>query len=354
MSAGADKTVTFSFMGLDTLMKSFDDPSSLGVKADLMYQLAGELGELAVPCLLRKLCASDESAWWAAELLLHLSGSAELATRVTRDLEDLCADGSIPDQVKIRAAGLLSTLNENWDFLPILANPEATAEHSFDELAQCLTSPSEVAQAADLLISDMLSPNQLVSFVEELATKQAKAAGLLASEFVSRGDLGVAPRQALWYLCAQHGDWDDSPPAQQSTFIARHESGRAAIISFRPIDNLCRPHFRAVSVLLSAQGQFQQCEYLDHATQTEMDQWLLQPLLDHDYQLEAVTMTEARQFVVSGLRLRDESSTQLGSDYYLGRDLLGLRHEHQSDLDRRSIASSDRLARRIGMARVAR
>lgn len=352
MAARGDSQISFSFMELRQLLKSFDALEADQVlsvpEESAIYHLVDHLGELALPTLLRKLVGGQDSGRWASLLLLRMSQDDALKIRICQAVREQAAAPKLCDRSKLLCANLLATLSGYQDELPDLALPQETAERSLVELAECMHSRAEVARAVDILMSD-LPPLELVEFVEDFAAHQPESAHLMLSELMLRDDLSPRTRLQLRQIrvsvaCQGHELVGD-PPHRPGLRLGTHEDGQVGLVCYARIAELVPTRYRAISFIMNADGALLDCRYLETATRSEVDRQLLSPLATHGYALTRIGSTAAKEYALAGVRGRIEAGLGLPRDFYLGRDLLGIHDEHRQNKHEQGANNAALLAR---------
>src|SRR3990172_8078045 len=173
--------ISYSFGKLRAVLDSFASlsdgrPTEPGVERRAI-RLARELGATAVPLLIRKLHATDESeAGWACTLLAALGGERAIA-----------------DARKGIALALLSELGVETPDDVSLKDPRALREGSVRELLDTLSDAADVARATDLLL-EQVSAEALPAFMADIVDVAADEATPLLDELLARDDVSPAAR----------------------------------------------------------------------------------------------------------------------------------------------------------------
>ncbi len=335
MAAQGNSQISFSFMELRQLLKSFDFLESgkelSSYEESAIYHLVDHLGDVALPVLLRKLFTSQESGRWASLLLLRLAQDDAQKIRISSCLREHAASPYLQDRYKLLCSSLLATLSGYQEQLPELALPEECAELSLVELAECMSSRAEVARAVDILMTDLPSL-ELIEFVEDFGEHQPESAHLMLSELMLREDLDGHTRTRLRQIRVsvpkQGPEISSAPPRRPGLRIGRHENGRTGLVCYAKIPSQSPARYRAVCFVADSEFTLLDCQYLETATRSEIDRQLLSPLATHGYELSRISQADAKAHVVKALRARKKAGRGLPSDYYLGRDLLGIVGEH--------------------------
>lgn len=339
-------------MELRRLLKSFDaiesgDPLT-SCEESAIYHLVDHLGEVALPTLLRKLCGEHEAGRWASLLLLRLAQDDALKTRICTSLRQQTSSPKLDDRPKLLCASLLSTLSGYQKELPLLALPDESAELSLVELAECMSSCSDVARAVDILMCDLPS-QELVEFVEDFAEHQPASAHLMLSELMLRDDLEQRTitrlRQIRVSVSGASQTLPSAAPKRPGLRIAKHEDGRTGLVCYAKIPEQLPARYRAISFVMGVDGALLDCQYLETVTRSEVDRQLLSPLATHGYELSRIAQAQAKSLAVAAIRARIKAGLGLQRDYYLGRDLLGISDEHRQSERERGANNAALLAR---------
>lgn len=352
--------ISFTFFELRQLMASFEEhvegsPRSLEHKSAI-YQLVDHIGALAVPTLLRQLFVDSSSAQWATELLIRLADSEARCRRITKALLVELQATALREDCKFAVAELLGYLGEPVPW-PEFVSAEDSAQHSLCDLATCIDSPAELARAADTLLAD-LPITEVVEFVEDFASQEPSIALLLIDELLVRDSLTERTRASLRELGASASLECRSislptKPLQTASSrpglrLAKHASGRSALIAYASGQAHGPRRYRALSLLVDASGVLQDCEYLEQVPHSTVESLLLQPLAEAGYELSPVAPGALKQHAIAAAQFRLRSGKALPRSYYLGRDLMGLRDEHmpkRSKLAERRVQDAALLAR---------
>ena len=334
MAAPGNSQISFAFMELRELLKSFDEleegcPRS-PCRESAIYQLVDHLGEVAMPTLLRKLVGTPDSGRWASLLLLRLAQDEHLKKRICLAVREQSAAPGLPDRCRLLAADLLATLSAHQQELPFLAMPEETAELSLVELAECMSNRAEVARAVDILIGD-LPPLELIEFVEDFAEHQPGSAHWLLVELLLRDDLDLRTRTRLRQIhvsVSPAAGAMSSTPRRVGLRLASHTDGRTALVCYARIPEQATTRYRAICLAVGVNAALLDCQYLESVTRSEIDRQLLSPLVMHGYQLSPIAQAAAKEHALAAIAARRQIGLSMPSDYYLGRDLLGLFDEH--------------------------
>jgi tetratricopeptide (TPR) repeat protein len=333
--------ISFTFFELRQLMASFEEHVEGTARSaqhkNAIYQLVDHIGALAVPTLLRQLFADSGSAHWATELLIRLADSEARCRRIAGALLSEMQTATLPETCKFAVAELLGYLGEPVPW-PDFVSAEDSAQHSLCDLAACIDSPSELARAADTLLADLPTP-EVVEFVEDFANQEPRIALLLIDELLVRDSLSERTQAALRQLGASASIECRSICLPQRSLepavsrpglrLAKHASGRSALIAYAGSLAHGPRRYRALSLLVDAMGILQDCEYLEQVPRSTVESLILHPLAEAGYELSPVAPGALKQHAISAAQFRMRSGKTLPRGYFLGRDLMGLRDEHQ-------------------------
>jgi tetratricopeptide (TPR) repeat protein len=336
MGASGAGILSFSLAKLRRLHASFTDLEAGRPVAALMdrgaRRLAAELGTTAMPLLLRELTGDDDDRRrWAHLLLADLAALPELAHRLIAELRALVGRAELPDAGKLRAIALMTELGARPPELTSLRDPDAARRRSLAELAACLTSPAEVARATDHLLGEM-PPEDLEGFVGDLVRAEPAPAALLIEELLVRDDVAERTRRALRDLRAASGV---RPPLARlaasrrrpAATLGRHPDGRRILVVALRSDG--RPaRLRVLCALLAVDGRLLDAHHADDLAAGALGRAVLDPLGDQGFGFADVGLDAARGCLILAARSALVAGATLPRDFYLGRDLLGLRAEH--------------------------
>jgi tetratricopeptide (TPR) repeat protein len=332
--------ISFTFFELRQLMASFEEHVEGTARSaqhkDAIYHLVDHIGGLAVPTLLRQLFVGSGSAHWATELLIRLADSDARCQRIANLLLSDLQTGTLPESCRFAVAELLGYLDEPVPW-PEFVSAEDSAQHSLCDLASCIDSPAELARAADTLLAD-LPVSEVVEFVEDFACQEPGIALLLIDELLVRDSLGERTRASLRQLAASAALESRSislptmplkaASSRPGLRLAKHASGRSALIAYASSAAHGPRRYRALSLLVDASGVLQDCEYLEQVPHSMVESLLLQPLAEAGYELSPVAPGALKQHAIAATQFRLRSGKAIPRGYYLGRDLMGLQDEH--------------------------
>ncbi len=292
----------------------------------LIHQLAQKLGSVAIPLLGRVLRSANPAAREGARTALALLASElHTRTRVIAELRGLLGDGTT-DDAKVCALGLLAELGEHS--AAKLEDPAGIQRRSALALASQLETPGDVANAADMMVRQ-LAPGDVVQMLEVLAEVAPPAAHRLGSELALRLDLEADPRAKIAALVA------GTPPAAEPSMRPTHvavlvdEDGRMIVVATAKVNGERR--WRRWAVLIGESGLIDDCVHEDQtARDTTVDPTasLVSNICADGYRVASSELDHARTLVATAARRTTRASRDLGSSYYLGRDLLDLRDAH--------------------------
>jgi tetratricopeptide (TPR) repeat protein len=178
-------------------------------------------GNSAVPSLVRALGSPVAAeAEWAAWLLARLGGE-----RVVRRVHRMLEDTGVTDEAKARALALLSDLEAPVPSQVPLKDPDALLSRSVQELLSSLDSEEEMAQASEL-ITTQVPDAEVPAFAAEVMRHGGRRARWLVETLGARGDLSQETRQALAALLKQR--------AGERTALSVLERGLAYLEAGRP------------------------------------------------------------------------------------------------------------------------
>ncbi len=322
-------------MGTDTLSGSWArlhrlqaslaavGPSRADQRAALVDARA--LGATAVPACLRALRASGTAKAWVATVLRAI---AEVAPeRVRAGLLELTT-GAAPDEAKLIALSLLAELGDETATARF-ADPLAVHRQSLARFEAQLTTPADVASAAELLMS-RLAPTALVEFFAAFAEACPDGARRLGEELGARIELDVQARVEVERLLAPLRQ-ATAPvalrPGRPALLTAlQHADGRAIIAVARRVG--AERRWRSLCVLIAADGGLHDVLYRDRGTLAALRDEVLAPIEADGYARTPTTAASARRLVALAARRAVALGRRLPSGYYLGRDLLALADSH--------------------------
>jgi tetratricopeptide (TPR) repeat protein len=323
--------ISYSFVKLQRLELGFDGlcdgtPGRAGHERTLR-RLVDQLGATAIPLLLRRLCAAnDDEAGWAARLLGQLGERDDTRPRVTEELRALAQRGEVSALARCRAAALLADIA--GEILDHHAAPAALRDHSLRELARRLDTAAEVARAADLL-AGQLEDHELLDFVDDFAASEPRRAAALLEELLARDDVEEPTRSELRRLRAPLPR-PDAPARMPGAYayVGAADDGRVAVVAAvrRPGSRPAR--YRALWCMLAADGTLIRAGYHAELTRSAISRAIVEPAHDAGFALARAALRHGASMVAAGARHALTHGQTVPRDYYLGRDILGLRVEH--------------------------
>jgi tetratricopeptide (TPR) repeat protein len=195
MSVPREGEISRSLAPLRDIVQSLD-AARHGVSPDTQerQRLARRVraaGAPAVPRLMAALASSSDVESNLAYDLLRLLGG----DRVVRELQRLC-NSEAGDEVKARALGILSDLDQPMPSKVRLQNPEKLLARSVRELLDGLDRPHELTQAVALIV-DHVPDGEVPAFVAELVRHGGRKAAPLIDQLLARGSLSGETSRAL-------------------------------------------------------------------------------------------------------------------------------------------------------------
>jgi tetratricopeptide (TPR) repeat protein len=302
------------------------------------------LGTVCVPLLGRELSCSDIRRREAGRAALaSLAGAASTRARVIAELRAIASGaGAANDDGKVCALGLLAELGEKA--AASFSDPSGIQRRSALALAAQLSTPADIAAAADMMIKQM-SDDEIVQLLDVMATATPAAAYRVGAELCARLDIAADLRERV-AGAALSGD--PLAEAAGTASGAGPESGsegsvtrgraprptrvevlvdagaRLVVVASRKLPGEKR--WRRWAVLIDARGKIADCVHEDHA---ELDGAAVAARLVADgYRSASDDYEHARAMVAAAARLSADGGEQLASAYYLGRDLLDLGEAH--------------------------
>ena len=311
--------------------------------------LAKGLDSLAVPLLVRTLRDGVPVAREAARhALVLLATRLSVRPRVLDALRALITEPS-SDDVKVCALGLLAELGapETAKF----SDPVAIQRRSALALAAQLETPSDIANAADMMVRK-LDDRDVLQMLEVLTGVAPAAAHRLAGELALRLDVDreqrakveaiirAAPRLLASLPPARLTrpthvavlvDRTSAPPrgaARPGQAGTCEAAGRIVVVATRK--QAGERTWRRWAVLIGEAGCIEDCLHEDTAPEGALDPTatLIAKLCADGYRVASSDIEHARTLVTTAARRTTRSDVTLGSSYYLGRDLLDLRDAH--------------------------
>jgi tetratricopeptide (TPR) repeat protein len=289
-------------------------------------QLTAKLDRLAVPLLVRTLRDGSPVSREAARDAL-----AKLATKPARDrvleaLRTLIAEPA-SDEVKVCALGLLAELGA--PDTATFSDPAAIQRRSALALAAQLETPSEIANAADMMVRG-LDDRSVVQMLEVLLEVAPPAAHRLAGELALRLDLDRDQRAKLAAVVSASSI--ELPPISERvrpTHVAVLVDAAARIVVVATRKHGGERTWRRWAVLIAESGCIEDCLHEDSAPDAaDPAATLIANLCADGYRVASSELDHARTLVATAARRTARAHAPLASGYYLGRDLLDLRDAH--------------------------
>jgi tetratricopeptide (TPR) repeat protein len=240
------------------------------------------------------------------------------------------ADGDAHDDAKCVALALLAELGEPATHASF-HDPRSVTQRSLGELSELLTRRSDVALAADLIVTQ-LDGDGLLELVESLAQSQPGRTRHLVDELVLRTDLDPDLRSELVRVAAPIALVAPEPlhePARRAprTLLLRHKNGKSVSIVLRRDDD----HWRCLVVLVDAAGHVADALYREDIAPRAVRDELLSPLTADGFVETPTRFASMRAMIAAAARRTVLDRLELPGAYYLGRDLLALGDAHQPD-----------------------
>ncbi len=389
--------ISFSFIELRQLMRSFEEYANGSQRSDdhknAIFELVDHIGGMAIPTLLRQLFQDASSAFWASELLIHLTdGSQDLHHRIAVELLAELQHSALPYSCRVAVAELLTNLGEEVPW------PDLCSVHSsLTDLASCIASPAKLARAANSLLCELAAAD-ILEFVEDVSEEQPVVARSLICELLARDSLTTNTRASLQQLAvstkadSSHAEpWCETPanstegakhprsakqgalktdansfgtsfldaisaPRRRGLRIAKHDDGRSALIAYAQCDDASGT-YRALCLLIDCRSTLQNCEYLEQVARGTIESLMLRPLAEAGYELSPLAPGTIKQHAIAAAHRRLRMGTPMPRSYYLGRDLMNLSDEHllgRSPRSRRRTKNAALLARGTELLRSGR
>jgi tetratricopeptide (TPR) repeat protein len=296
-------------------------------------RIVKRLGAVAIPLLGRELRSPEPRRREAARdgletIAVH---SPRARARVTAELHAI-THGSVADEAKVVALGLLSELGEHPDVR--FADPAAIRVRSAIALASHLETAADLAGAADLMVRQ-LDAGDIVRMLEVMADAAPSAAHRLATELEQRLDVPSGLRDRITLLSATIApelgpELAAGPPGPQvelaQAAVLVDAAARLVVIASRKIAGARR--WRRWAVLIGASGRIEDCLHEDDAGPDGDAPSLVADLCGDGYRVASTELAHAHEVVAAAARRTTESTHTLPSPYYLGRDLLDLAGAH--------------------------
>ncbi len=288
-------------------------------------QLAKGLDGLAVPLLVRTLSGGTPVAREAVRRALVLV-TQSARTRVLEALRALLAQPT-SDDVKVCALGLLAELGapETAKF----SDPVAIQRRSALALAAQLETPSDIANAADMMVRKLVD-RDVLQMLEVLTSVAPAAAHRLAGELALRLDVDREQRAKVAAIIGSIPRPLESVPPTRPTHVAVLVDAAARTVVVATRKQAGERTWRRWAVLIGEAGCIEDCLHEDAAPDGALDPTasLIANLCADGYRVASSERDHARSLVATAARRTTRSDVTLGSSYYLGRDLLDLRDAH--------------------------
>ncbi|MEO8701177.1 MAG: hypothetical protein ABI867_14095 [Kofleriaceae bacterium] len=298
----------------------------------MVARIARRLGATAVPLLGRELRHASGGRRELARNALAILAATAVRPRVLDELRGVVCDDQAGDEAKVCALGLLAELGEQA--AARFSDPGAIQRRSALALAAQLESAADVASAADLMVHQ-LADTDVIQMLEILVEAAPAAAHRLATELACRLDVELAQRDRIRALVTTAAPPESSPRAVQPTHVAVLVDAAARIVVVVSRKFSKERRWRRWAVLIGATGHIEDCLHEDDArpladgTESPAD-GLIANLCADGYRVASSDVDHARTVVAAAVRrsARAADSRQIGSGYYLGRDLLELGDAH--------------------------
>lgn len=318
-----------AFADLRRLSDWFSTSQLLARSSLHIERIIERLGATAVPLLGRELRSGDPRRREASRAALaSLAQDDEVRTRVLVELRAITTSDDGRDEIKVCALGLLAELGERSTAR--FSDPSAIQQRSALALAKQLGSDADVASAADLMVRQ-LDESDIVQMLEVMAGCAPPAAERLAAELVLRLDLPVETRERIAGTTSAIAGAPtprtvpaDRRRAARPTQVAVlvDASARLVVVSSRKV--LGERRWRRWAVLIGASGRIDDCLHEDDGAEDGDAAPLIANLCADGYRVASTELEHARGVVTSAAK----QTPNLGSSYYVGRDLLDLGDAH--------------------------
>jgi hypothetical protein len=289
-------------------------------------RIVTRLGATAIPLLGRELAGADPRRRDAARAALARLADSPARARVLAELHRI-TDGDVDDTGKVCALGLLAELGERR--VARFADPSTIQRTSALALAAHIDTPSDVANAADLMIAQ-LADEDLVQLVAVMATSAPVAAHRIAAELCARLDVPLELREriaevALVHAASATASESAAKKASRPTHVhVLADGARVVVVAIRKLSGERR--WRRWAVLIDDHA-IADCLY-EESTSAELEAGVLIEALERDgYRAVVSDVDDAKQRVAAAARATSE---RLPATYYVGRDLLDLGDAHLS------------------------
>jgi Flp pilus assembly protein TadD len=337
MASAASPGVSTSFVKLVRLGASFTEIEARGrlpvAHERTVRRLVVELGATAVPALVRQLCGGRvTSAGWAAALLEELAERPDgPRLRVAAALRAAAAEATVNEPARMRVLSLLARIGVELPATVTIPNLFTLRDRSLRELASSLDSAAEVARAADLLVTQ-LDDDDLLDFCDDFVTREPASAAALLDEMLGRDDVGEQTRGELRRLRAPLAVGPRShagrgPGGRPMVQGGRHRDGRHVLVAVTPRPGVPR-RYRALVAVIGKAGLLEAVTYQPELTLGALQRNVVAPLRTAGFALRRATLRLAASRIAVAARAARADARKLPSDFYLGRDIVGLTSEH--------------------------
>lgn len=331
------------------------------LSAPQIARLARRAGATCIALLSRELAhAAPQRRESARDALAALAEDAAVRPRVIIALRDVAATANA-DETKVCALGLLAELGERVEVR--FTDPAAIQRRSAVALASQLHTPSDVANAVDLMVRQ-LSGDDIEQMIDILVESAPAIARRIAAELAARLDLAGEIRERVAEAIAAGTTGapvevpvlarspEDAGTNEQSgrrssrthTAVLVDAAARLVIIACRKLAGERR--HRRWAVLVGATGRIEDCLYEEEPADAAP---LIASLCADGYRVASTEPADARAAVAAAARASAVDPKALDSSYYLGRDLLDLADAHLPRTER-TPATRDALAATIDRA----
>jgi tetratricopeptide (TPR) repeat protein len=273
-----------------------------------------------------------------------LSQVAEVAAHrgsVISALEALLREPTLRDPVRRHLASLLGDLGGGGEAARVTRfELGGGVELSADDFASLLSAAPDIAQAADLLVSNVAVP-EMFDLLDALCAQQPGRVIWLLNEILLRNDIDERCRRELKRLRAPLRDRHKPsartrPPGLQSVATAslgRHANGRFVVIASRHIGHKNQRRHRAVCLFIAPDGTVSHGTYREDFPRGHVERELVASLRDQGYRWETVAVADAGYIVIRAAQTTRQLGRTIPREFYLGRDLLDIYDEHVTGLD---------------------
>jgi len=318
-----------AFVDLRRLADWFESLAHRNAPSLPIERIVQRLGAVCVPMLGRELAAHDARRREAARTALASLAQGETRARVIGELRAI-AQTATHDEGKVCALGLLAELGQKVEpGAASFANPSGIQRRSALALAAQLSTPADIAAAADMMIRQ-LGDDELVQLLDVMAESAPAAAYRLGSELCARLDVAVELRERV-ADAALTGDplAEATATAPRTPRPTRVEvlvdaAARLVVVASRKLPGERR--WRRWAVLIDARGRIADCVHEERAEQDGAV--VVANLVADGYRVVSDDYEHARAMVAAAARL-DRVDVDPGDRVgVLGRDLLDLGEAH--------------------------